>query len=58
MEHIAKFPAPVDALPAAHGIWIRCVEAHALDYRDADPLVGHQLYDVVGRLEPLGFVTL
>ena len=42
----------------AHGIGIGGVEAHPLHDGNANPLVCHQLKDVVGGLEPFGLVPL
>ena len=58
MEDISQLPTSVDSLPMAHGIGVGGVEAYPLHDGDANPLVGHQLEDVVGGFEPFGLVPL
>ena len=56
MENVTKFPTTVYPLPVADFISIRGVEAYALYDGNPDPLVDHQLEDVIGGFEPRGFV--
>ncbi len=58
MEHVPKFPASVDSLPTAHGICVGRVEAYPLHDGNANPVVGHQLKDVIGGFKPFGLVPL